>query len=247
VSAAAPVAWAAATRPKVGHRASENEDAIAAAPAALRFAVADGATEGWHSREWADHLAKAYVRRPPEPVRFPEWLADVRRGWTPPLADGAGQWYAEAKEAEGAFAALAGVQLAPRAAGGNWAWKAVAVGDSCLFVVRGDRLLHAFPVESADGFGSRPALVASSPAAAAGDPLWLAGQAEPGDLFALATDRVAEWLLAQAGVWSRVAGCLRPADPADRREVVTELLDLAQAGRNDDASLLVFAAPAPPP
>ena len=84
MSAAVPIVWTAATRPKVGNRESENEDAIAVAPAALRFAVADGATEGWHSREWADHLAKSYVRRPPEPARFPKWLGDVRREWSPP-------------------------------------------------------------------------------------------------------------------------------------------------------------------
>ena len=248
MSAAVPIVWTAATRPKVGNRESENEDAIAVALAALRFAVADGATEGWHSREWADHLAKSYVRRPPEPARFPKWLGDVRREWSPPArTETATAWYSEAKEAEGAFAALVGVQLVRRTTGHNWTWKAVAIGDSCLFVIRNDQLLHAFPIESADGFGSRPALVSSSPTVTVGDPLWLAGQAEAGDILALATDRVAEWLLSQAEagaeVWSRVAGCLQPAKPVARREVVTQLLDLAQTGRNDDSSLLVFVVP----
>jgi hypothetical protein len=247
VSAEVPVAWTAATRPKVGNRESENEDAIAVAPAVLRFAVADGATEGWHSREWADHLAKSYVRRPPEPARFPAWLANVRREWSPPArVEAADAWYAEAKEAEGAFAALVGVQLVRRPAGGNWTWKAVAIGDSCLFVIRDRQLLQAFPVESSSGFGSRPALVPSSPQVGS-EANWLAGQAEVGDVIALATDRVAEWLLSQAEagaeVWPRVAGCLEPARPSARREVVTQLLDLAQAGRNDDSSLLVFIVP----
>lgn len=243
MNAPEPVRWTAATRPKVGNRESENEDAIAVAPAALRFAMTDGATEGWHSREWADHLAKSYVRRPPNPARYSAWLADVRRNWSPPAAAEA-TWYAEAKEAEGAFAALVGVELARRPASRQWTWKAVAVGDCCLFVIRNHQLLHAFPIETADGFGSRPALVASSPVAASGDPLWLAGPAQAGDLMALATDRVAEWLLSEAAIWPRVAACLEPDQPVARRAVVTQLLDLAQAGRNDDSSLLVFAVPA---
>ena len=48
--------WISATVPKSGNRPEENEDATAAAPDALRFAVSDGATEGWESGPWATRL-----------------------------------------------------------------------------------------------------------------------------------------------------------------------------------------------
>ena len=49
-------------------------------------------------------------------------------------------------------------------------WQAVAVGDSCLFVVRGGRLYSSFPLEDTAQFDNSPALVCSNPANA-GD-LW---------------------------------------------------------------------------
>src|SRR5439155_23916286 len=123
----------------------------------------DGATEGWQSGAWAAHLAAAFVRRPPGPADFPDWLAAARRGWSPPAPDGPTPWYAEAKQREGSFATLVGVEFR-RGGPSGWSWKAVAVGDSCLLHVRGSGLDAAFPIDSPDGFTSRPPLVGSSAA-----------------------------------------------------------------------------------
>ena len=79
-----PVEWVWASVPKAGNLPEENEDAVATDAARLRFAVADGATEGWQSGAWAAHLAAAFVRRPSGPADFPDWLAAARRDWVPP-------------------------------------------------------------------------------------------------------------------------------------------------------------------
>src|SRR5262245_23249421 len=100
--------WVSATVAKVGHRPEENEDAAAASPDELRFAVADGATEGWESGPWAARLANAYVRRPPGPADFDRWLAKVRRDWKPAAEAGPMAWYAAEKRDQGSFAALVG-------------------------------------------------------------------------------------------------------------------------------------------
>src|SRR5215831_16614022 len=107
-----PVEWTSATLPKAGNRPEENEDAVAAAPDELRFAVADGASESWESGPWAARLAAAFVRCPPTPADFARWLADAR-DWSPPLASAAGPvpWYAAVKQQQGSFAALAGLDL----------------------------------------------------------------------------------------------------------------------------------------
>ncbi|OWK46848.1 protein phosphatase 2C domain-containing protein [Fimbriiglobus ruber] len=247
VTTAGPVVWGAASLPKIGNRADENEDAIAAAPAGLRFAVADGATEGWHSKAWADRLARAFVVRPPAPSDFAGWLTEARTGWDPPARSGPASWYAEEKEIQGAYATLLGVRLIPRAAGG-WAWKAVAVGDSCLFVVRGERHTHAFPIDNPEVFGSSPLLVASTPAGS-GEPDWMAGQTLPGDLLVLATDAVAAWLLQTAAdatpAWPRVRTALNEPDAPARAAGLRELLGDAQAAKNDDASMVAVLVPEP--
>src|SRR5262245_46646288 len=105
--------WLFATLPKAGHRPEENEDAIAAAPEKYRFAIADGATEGWESAAWSAHLARAFVRRSPTPADFPEWLGETRRAWRPRTSAGPVAWYAAEKSEQGSFATLVGLEVRP--------------------------------------------------------------------------------------------------------------------------------------
>lgn len=231
-----------ATAPKHGNRPEENEDAAGAAPDGLRFVVSDGATEGWESGPWAERLAAAFLARPPKPTDFATWLAAVRRAWVPREPTGPVPWYAAVKQEQGSFATLAGLDL--RRAGGarGWAWRAAAVGDSCLFHVRGSELLAAFPIDVPAGFGSRPRLVPSAPGSACPEPEWLAGRAAPGDLFLLATDAVAAHVLAPDGLGPALEaarGALTARDPAP----ILDWFRAVQSAHNDDASLIVVRLP----
>jgi len=240
--------WIAASLAKAGNRADENEDATAADAAGSRFAVADGATEGWESRGWAAALAAAFVRRPPAPDGFTAWLTEARAAWTPPPLPSAAPWYAAAKRAEGAFATLVGLELAPARRKGHWKWKAVAVGDSCLFVHRGVRMEMAFPIGTVAGFGSHPALVPSSPAAECLDPEWLAGRAEPGDLFLLASDAVAAHLLAleKPEAWGPLLAAIDDGLSTGDPKSLLDWLHSIQPARNDDLTLLAIRPTATP-
>lgn len=222
--------------PKAGHRPDENEDATAAADG--RFAVADGASEGWASGPWAQALAAAYARTPPGPDTYPDWLAAARAGFTPPT--GGGAWYAEAKQEQGAFATLLGVTIEPAKAGGL-KWRAAAVGDSCAFQVRSGNLLARFPVETADGFSNRPRLIGSAAGPDGPAPDWYAGRAEPGDAFYLLTDALAEWFLrVAAGGESPWADLDRVTaangKPSTAFAAWVESLRAARAVRNDDCT-----------
>jgi hypothetical protein len=235
-----PVEWISATLPKAGHRPGENEDAAAASPDALRFAVADGATEAWESGSWAARLAAEFVRRPPTPEDFAAWLGEVR-DWAAPVAAGPVPWYAAEKREQGSFATLAGLELrAPRR--GEWSWRAVAVGDSCLLHVRGGVLEAAFPLSSAGEFGNRPRLVPSSPQERCPEPEWLAGRAAPGDVFLLATDAAAARLLdprALAPALAAVSAALRDREPAPLLDWFREV----QVVTNDDVSVIAIRIP----
>lgn len=225
--------WSVASVPKPGNRLDENEDAAAGDPAALRFAVADGASEGWQSGAWAARLAAAFVRRPPTPADFPRWLGAVRQSWQPPADAGPVPWYAEQKREQGAFAAFVGVEFRPSTKTPGLAWKAVAVGDSCLIVLRGGRVELSFPVTAPEAFGNSPKLVPSAVAARCPRPEWLAGRAEPGDVFLLATDAGAAAILRAAAA----PGGLPPfADP----RAVLESLAAFQPPPHDDLTLAVI-------
>ncbi|WP_439621893.1 hypothetical protein [Gemmata sp.] len=245
MTAARPVTeWITGTLPKVGNRPEENEDATAASADGLRFAVADGATEGWESGPWAARLAAAFVDLPPTPATFPGWLNGARRDWgSRAAAAGPLPWYAVAKQQEGSFATVAGLEVRRSAAAPGWGWRAAAVGDSCLLHARGDALLAAFPLTSPAAFGNRPRLVPSSAEVPCPEPEWLAGRAAPGDLLLLATDAAAARLLDPAALGPALAAVragLRTRDPAP----VLAWLAAVQTATNDDASLIGIRLPA---
>jgi hypothetical protein len=182
--------------PKHGHTVEEYEDSWAADENRGRFAVADGATESSFAREWAQLLTGDFVHYEGDDVAG--WLArapDLQRLWWESVSPRPLPWYGEEKRQEGAFATFLGLALTPEGS-----WQALAVGDSCLFQVRGGELLMAMPLAHAEGFDSVPWLLSSRRAPS---DEWLAeaaktarGEWSAGDQFWLLTDAVAECLLA---------------------------------------------------
>ena len=126
------VIWDLATRqlllPKLGHEPSECEDAIAVDTQNCRFAVADGATEAFDARNWAQRLAQNWVQNQSASTleEFREWVAaegrELRDSWNGLSLS----WYSEEKARNGSFAALVGVELDLKT--DEPSWKAIALG-----------------------------------------------------------------------------------------------------------------------
>jgi hypothetical protein len=229
------------TVPKAGNTDAQNEDAAAVAAKLRRVAVADGASEGWQSGPWAKVLATAYVRTPPEPPTFDEWAAAARE--QAPRSE-AKSWYAEEKSALGSFATLLGVAFEETKDGGI-KWRAAAVGDSCLFQVRGAKLLTKFPVESVADFSNRPNLVGSAETAPRPEVEWFAGRAELGDVFYLLTDAVAEWFLrtrdANKMPWAELDQVTSSSLPPAAFAVWVKSLRDGKQMKNDDSTAVRIA------
>lgn len=182
--------------PKQGNTADEYEDAFwpphgrDGEQPLFRLAVADGATESSFAGRWAALLVRAYCRGRLLPLGAA--LGPIQRVWQREIESRPLPWYAEEKARAGAFSSVVGLTV--RAG----EWQAVAVGDSCLFHLRGTCLLCAFPLECSNAFTQRPALLASVAGRNGflrqGVPT-ISGQWEPGDRFLLATDALACWLL----------------------------------------------------
>jgi hypothetical protein len=195
--------WRIQTRhfvlPKEGSGPEECEDALAFDAGALRFAVADGATEAFDARRWAARLAKEWVgavRAPLTAEEFGPWLKEQGE-WLHASWEGRKlPWYAEEKRRAGSYAAFVGLRL--EASGKRMGWRAVALGDSCLVQRRGGEVVGAFPLSSQEEFNSMPPLVPSSEAqreTALARLVEREGRAEPGDTFLLMTDALSAWYL----------------------------------------------------
>ena len=109
--------------------------------AAGRFAIADGASESSFARTWADLLVQGFTGHTGP---WSRWLPAARQSWLDKFQASEFSWYAEEKFLQGAYATFLGVSIHEA----NHRWRAVAIGDSCLF--------HVPRLWAASSFSSKP-------------------------------------------------------------------------------------------
>ena len=224
--------------PKQGSSDAEYEDALAWSrdgQGPSRFAVADGASESSFARLWAGLLVEAYACGALPQTTLARDLAPLQQRWRADVGARPLPWYVAEKTKAGAFAALAGLTL-----GADGGWCAVAIGDCCVFQVRDDALVTAFPLEDAAAFDNRPLLISSNPERNGRLPEFApvtCGAWERGDTFLLMSDALAAYFLRGVLDERRTpSGVLAFGKRGFRRWL--EGLRAAGAIRNDDVSLL---------
>ncbi|MFC4562827.1 hypothetical protein ACFO4E_13250 [Nocardiopsis mangrovi] len=221
LSASAAVHHAA----KDGNSAAEYEDAWSVArptqpdeefdARGWRCAVADGASESLLAGRWAGELVREFAGSvaAADPASF---AAAVRRAadrWPAVVARYTEQrenegrpvkWYERPGLEKGAHATLLTVEVAPGAHDADGTgearagWRASALGDTCVFQIRDDDLLTAFPMADSASFDTSPPLVGSrdpDTALLAERVLSHTGDLRGGDDLYLATDALAAWFL----------------------------------------------------
>ncbi len=232
--------------PKHGNAQAEYEDAFFPANgfhfgiSGFRCAVADGATESAFSGIWARLLVRGFGRRR---LR----LRKLQRSWQRSVKRGKLPWYLQAKLPKGAHAAFVGLSIRDGVdqspPGGSW--RALAVGDSCLFHVRGSKLLAFGPVQKSEDFGNRPYLLSTNSHTSirrhAEYVAVLGGTWQSHDSFYLATDALAQWMLSEheAGrsPWTVLRDLGNNGQEAAFQSFVAELRTSRRLN-NDDTTLL---------
>jgi hypothetical protein len=227
--------------PKRGSTRDECEDACLVDPdpgggseieaSSMIAAVADGASESMLAGRWARRLV-ATIAGAPRATRtrsgflaayaaataaFEREVADYteeRAARGSPI-----QWYEEPGLAKGAHATILAVELLEPPRAQRQRWRAVAIGDSCLFHVRDGDLLASFPMRDAGSFSHQPPLLPSRGAAedaVARHVRLRSGDWQKGDVFYLATDALAAWFLGGSHgggrPWEALDGTLDGAD-----------------------------------
>jgi hypothetical protein len=229
---------------KAGNVRTEYEDAWAIrgsdSPTRCRVAVADGATESSFSAFWAALLVECFVRGRYHGLEFFSRLAAIRRLWRRKIRKRPLPWYAAEKAGRGAYAAFVGISLNAV----NRGWRAVAIGDCCLFHVKGTppnlTLATAFPLSRSEEFGSSPFLVGSSEKAD-DDPIphvrVIEGVLQDNETLFFASDALAAWLLRRVErgepAWEWAKGI------ATKEDFETLVAQAREDGtRNDDMTLV---------
>jgi hypothetical protein len=207
----------------------------------VRAAVADGAAATAFSGQWAELLVRAYCDQP-----FADWDDLAARSqmaaneWALTVYAQDRPWYALMRAQSGGAAAIAGIEIIAK----ERKWTAIALGDSCLFQIRNERVYVAIPPYGPDDFGNNPRLIftdAEKNAGLASAYVSKSGTFLPGDLFVLATDAASEALLradlGKAGLreWIRA---LTKSDKRARRLI--EALRHSREIRDDDVALVTI-------
>ncbi|MCX4693956.1 hypothetical protein [Streptomyces sp. NBC_01408] len=257
--------------PKHGSTEAECEDAVAVLPACthvdmvrepLTAGICDGATESVLAKDWARLLSGAAATEAMDRPgvlaggpAFEEFTARAVARWEPWLEEYTRtradegrplKWYEQAKLASGAFATLLVVRVDPEpptGPGSAWHWQAAALGDSCLFHLRDDRLLSSFPVQRPEDFDTTPDLFSSRNH----DTVLLEertrfadGKALPGDRLLLMTDALAAWFLSAADPTAALHELLDFSGPGDLGAFTRWLTGLREGRllRNDDVAVV---------
>ena len=194
------IKWYAASIPKSCNRLDENEDTNGEISRLDFFqcALSDGATRSSFSGVFARNLVESCVNSQ-KTDSFQEIIHRSRSKWKTTIGTLDLPWHAQEKLKEGAFATMLWLQFYPRGTNNIlWTnyWRAVAIGDSCLFQFRKDKPIISLPVNHSKDFSNHPALVSSQTKSILFVEDWeKSGSWENGDDFFLVSDALAKWTL----------------------------------------------------
>jgi hypothetical protein len=183
-----------------------------------------------------------------ETASFGDWLATVQQEWARaaaavPASESIYSVYDDDRAQEGTYGTFLGLELGDLGGDGtkSW-WRALSIGDTVLFHVRGGALVGQSPKMAKVDFARGPALVHSNPDRLQADcsaiVLDAGGPLQNGDVVLVATDAVAAWMTGRAEAGTPVWELLATIDPRAFHELVVKLRadgDMV----NDDVTVLV--------
>lgn len=201
------------TLPKIGEEVTDSQDAFACCLSinGSKVAISDGVSTSFLPKEWARILVERFCSDQEKPNsistieeikdNWSEWLNPLQTQWLEKLVevkkDPTLPWYIKGlKNNNCASATFVGLKLHPPNQEGEKRWEALAVGDSCLFRINlPTNQLDSYPLKKSQDFKTTTECCHSLPEYKSCSPEYYQGSYEEGDIFILATDALAEWML----------------------------------------------------
>lgn len=203
-----PISWFSYSIPKAGNKDSENEDAVFPTVGIghnghnelSTFIVADGATQTSFSGLWANYLTKNCSQSKLSEFNFLQAVGKAQEEWHQALQDAELPWHAVEKFRLGAFSALAWleIQYFPVHPVYGFTWRALAVGDCCLFIARNQEIYLSLPLQDPGDFKNTPILIPSKSErmeSIKGKIQTSRGSLIMGDQLILASDAISSWIM----------------------------------------------------
>jgi hypothetical protein len=235
--------------PKIGEQKTDIQDVCGSSTDGSLAAIADGASTSLWPREWANILVEHFCHDNQDSIAkihegWEEWLRPLQEEWRQHSLkikkDSTIPWYAQgSREKDHGSATFVGLKFRPPNQAGERIWEALAVGDSCLFQIKAnsDKLV-AFPLETSEQFTTVTNCFHSLPEYKSYPPAFTDGLYEAGDIFLLATDALAEWIIKDCKNdqprWEKL---ISVASQEEFTNFINQLRDEKRI-KNDDTTLL---------
>ena len=184
---------------KKGDTPTDCQDAAALNKDRDRYAIADGATRSFFPKTWAEILVKGFCEEATLPLHqegWREWIEPLRQRWLEQVTSTVQETKRyisidRLSKSESAAATFVGLEIDRKKS----VWKAMIIGDSCLFHVSDSKLKESYLIKKPEGFTNRPDIFASFAKDSLYEPTFKNGQVKTGDIFILATDALAKWII----------------------------------------------------
>lgn len=186
-------------RHKKGDNPSDCQDVVKISEDETRHAIADGATRSFFPKTWAEILVKAFCEETTlslEQENWEEWIEPLRQRWLEQVTSTVQETKRfisidRLSKLESAASTFVGLEIDPKKS----VWKAMIIGDSCLFHVRDSKLEESYLIKESEDFTNRPDIFASFAKDSLYEPTFKNGEVNLGDIFILTTDALAKWII----------------------------------------------------
>lgn len=169
------------------------------------FAIADGASQSFYPNIWAELLVNNFCQNPEINLKnWQTWLAPIQNKWLQEVQQRVTKAETEKRPVwvtnknrlnfqEAATSTFIGLQFLDNQV------KVSIVGDSCLFILKGNELKQTYLLKSSKDFNDRPAYFASYPKNNQYDPSFFdipldSKKSQDCFYFILATDALSEYI-----------------------------------------------------
>lgn len=167
------------------------------------YAISDGATHAIYSEIWAEILVNSFetlnIFSKDVFFNFDAWINQCQKLWQnkeEELKRKNLPWFTLKKLNSGSYATFLGLRFKiPKDSIQKARWKCIAIGDSCLFVVKDDKLKYRFPIKDSKDFSSTPNLISTKNNDVVSKVNTRIGKLANGYQFYLMTDALAKWFL----------------------------------------------------
>ena len=238
--------------PKKGETAADCQDARDQNESVGRYAIADGATLSFFPKQWAELLVKRFCYSEGLPLSLEEknwetWIKPIQQEWLRRVSEIVQETKTyilvdRLSKLESALSTFIGLEFNID----EGKWKALILGDSCLFHQSGSEF-ESYSLKKLTDFQYRPKSFASfrKDNPVGGPPDVIADKALPGDMFILATDALAKWIIEHKEI-DKLEEALNQLKQIETDKQFDQFVNLARDHENirlinDDVTLMLIS------